>query len=631
MRVKKLWIEVACVQKLRFKINGYIFARNMKRYKAFYHTEQIIRAIQRLPKFENILLKYIYLDVRPGDDHLVSEIEIAGWSDPETRSHLNLKNLSKLNPDATNITIIKSAREDVALVHGKSFRNSGFKITFIIPRGKQISLIDSSTKIYPQSSNNHAIKMIESGSKIQLIHDLNRPQSINFFLIDVVASNSDLYFKFGNNAKLLNCARTFIKGNSDDLLLALKYNHNPQLALLLAGLSAREVRAKFLLLAENREYFEREGLEPWNLFKVERMYLNPQATSMNSDVLSYPDFFYLGNRLRIARPTHKGVRPADLGIFALYDVSLQSGGTILTKDCLHVVDRAADPRHEFISGQHDHIFGSATFAEDVIVKRSKSTGKSFGETILLAGRNDSNYYHWMIEVLPRAIELDQTFDRSIPFLVSTRTPKNGLEALKLLSNRWIISVDAGRLNHFEILHVSTPSATILDSTITDWHNTIRMDYDTITQMRKQFISTIDKRLFNPRVYLARTSGIRRLVNQDEIQASAVKLGFDVFYPEQMTFMQQLNLFHHAEVIVGPTGAVMANYIFMNKGAKILGLTSRLNATSALPALMGAISGADYFSLQGIDTEKKRLATDNLHNDFKINRRDFERALSKIDH
>lgn len=250
---------------------------------------------------------------------------------------------------------------------------------------------------------------------------------------------------------------------------------------------------------------------------------------------------------------------------------------------------------------------------------------------MLGNRNDYNYYHWMIESLPRAIELDSVIEGNVPFFVSSRVPKSGIEALKLLSNRKIILIEAEHRTHFELLHVALPSASIIDTAITHLGNTFRIDFDSIFQLRNKLVSEVGDPLFSPQIYLARKSNRRRLVNQDEIISDAAKFGFDTVYPENLTFLQQLNLFHHAEVIVGPTGAVMANYIFMNKGAKILGLTSRLNATSALPALMGAISGADYFSLQGIDTEKKKLATDNLHNDFKINRRDFERALSRIDH
>jgi len=235
----------------------------------------------------------------------------------------------------------------------------------------------------------------------------------------------------------------------------------------------------------------------------------------------------------------------------------------------------------------------------------------------------------MIESLPRAIELDSVIEGNVPFFVSSRVPKSGIEALKLLSNRKIILIEAEHRTHFELLHVALPSASIIDTTITHLGNTFRIDFDSIFQLRNKLVSEVGDPLFSPQIYLARKSNRRRLVNQDEIISDAAKFGFDTVYTENLTFLQQLNLFHHAEFITGPTGAVMANYIFMNDRAKILGLTPEQNASHALPALLSSISGAQFFTLKGIDKGVSKIATENLHNNFKIDRSEFRSALSQL--
>jgi len=582
-------------------------------------------------QLENLISKYVYDGALPNNNPQMNRVEIDGWGSQKTLSHLSLKQIQNLNPDADEISIKRVDRKDVESARGKSYKNCGFRIVLTVPIGRQVFLNESSYQIYPQSSNSSVLKFVDRKSPEYLINNLNRSNSKELFFVDVM-TESKVYLKFGKDLKLIQSVKKYLQKSSDELLLALKYNHNPTFALRLSRFAPKDFMPKFLFLAEEIDFIEGVNIEPWSRLNVDRSYINRAIVKENLNSIPFCEFQVLENGLRKAVPTNHNVRTAPSGIFSLDDVFLQAGGTLVSQDYLHVVDSAADPRHERVSGQSDqsdHIFGSTTFAEHVLVKAAKANSEKFGEAILLGNRNDYNYYHWMIESLPRAIELDSVIEGNVPFFVSSRVPKSGIEALKLLSNRKIILIEAEHRTHFELLHVALPSASIIDTAITHLGNTFRIDFDSIFQLRNKLVSEVGDPLFSPQIYLARKSNRRRLVNQDEIISDAAKFGFDTVYTENLTFLQQLNLFHHAEFITGPTGAVMANYIFMNDRAKILGLTPEQNASHALPALLSSISGAQFFTLKGIDKGVSKIATENLHNNFKIDRSEFRSALSQL--
>ena len=119
------------------------------------------------------------------------------------------------------------------------------------------------------------------------------------------------------------------------------------------------------------------------------------------------------------------------------------------------------------------------------------------------------------------------------------------------------------------------------------------------------------------------------MNQSEVIEVVERMGYSVYDPSELDFADQLNLFRFAKSIVGATGAVMANFIFTNKDAKILGLTSSDNSTSALPAIMASIAGCSYFSLEGKDVTRAATHTENLHNNFVINVKQLRKALGVL--
>lgn len=75
-----------------------------------------------------------------------------------------------------------------------------------------------------------------------------------------------------------------------------------------------------------------------------------------------------------------------------------------------------------------------------------------------------------------------------------------------------------------------------------------------------------------RLYLSRRSQAKRvMVNEAALESALVDRGFVVIEPERLPVAEQIALFREADVIVGPTGAALANTLFMKQGAKMFEL------------------------------------------------------------
>lgn len=76
----------------------------------------------------------------------------------------------------------------------------------------------------------------------------------------------------------------------------------------------------------------------------------------------------------------------------------------------------------------------------------------------------------------------------------------------------------------------------------------------------------------PRVLIRRNAAVRHMVNAAEIEAALVERGFQVVEPERLSFEAQVALYGSARLIVGPTGAAMANVMFCQPDCPMIVMT-----------------------------------------------------------
>jgi capsular polysaccharide biosynthesis protein len=309
--------------------------------------------------------------------------------------------------------------------------------------------------------------------------------------------------------------------------------------------------------------------------------------------------------------------------------AVQDGGTVNTDDGLIVYESSAHPATDFVSGQFSTVFGSYAHPDAVLLRRRPPTETPIDEAILLSGRNDSNWFHWLVEYLPRVLQAEGVIDPSVPVLLTPRIPVTGLEALKQLSARAILVSDPGRSQLVHRLHVIAPPVQVLDSTKVAWDDGLSVNRDALVALRTAW-GVNEGPPQNRRVFLRRTSKHRGLLNETELAEIARAAGLEVVDPSGLGFSAQFELFRSAELLVGASGAVMANYLMMRDGSRILAMTSEGLSDFVLPATLASVAGASFAYLTGRPTRTLDEAPDRnqwlIHSNFIVDPVDFENAL-----
>ena len=76
-----------------------------------------------------------------------------------------------------------------------------------------------------------------------------------------------------------------------------------------------------------------------------------------------------------------------------------------------------------------------------------------------------------------------------------------------------------------------------------------------------------------RIYLSRRNATRSLPDEQQLEMLLEKNGFTVIRPENLSWIEQINVFRGAKVIVGPHGAAFSNLVFTPPGAQVIELTN----------------------------------------------------------
>ena len=330
-----------------------------------------------------------------------------------------------------------------------------------------------------------------------------------------------------------------------------------------------------------------------------------------------------------AVPSHTAMPSPSTEWLRYEDGVIQDGGTLVVDGRLVVYEEGADPRLDFVSGQWESVFGSRAQPSKVLVQLRPIAEKAILEGILLSGRNDFNWYHWLIEYLPRVLQVEDSLDDGVPVIVSSRTPATGIAALHSLTNRPIVVVDSAFAYRVGILHVVAPPVKVLDTTRVAWPQGVCMNSGPLLAMREAWGLN---RLENPpmrRVFLSRNSGHRGLHNEKAIAAIATRHGLETIDPGGLSWQEQKDLFSSAALLAGASGAVMANYLMMAPGSRILALTSKPLSNFVLPAALAGVAGAHFSYLTGPSKASLKDAGHRrnwIHSDFTIGVAAFEAAL-----
>jgi len=272
------------------------------------------------------------------------------------------------------------------------------------------------------------------------------------------------------------------------------------------------------------------------------------------------------------------------------------------------VVRAADawhlPRYGAVIDAHGHGFrstlggrvagvpdlsrlpGVVRVDDELRFSRPFSGGRHGPATVFTAWGGGFNYGHYLLDCLPALLAVEEAgllahappiappLSRWRRDLLALAFPGLAVEQTRADVLRLAEAVFASPMDHF--LHEP---------------NLI------LTRLRERLLASgpLAREGSPRRLYVSRRTlayPMRVLADEARLEAALRKRGFAIMHPERMAVADQIAVFRDAEVVVGPTGAGLANALFCRPGARIVELQPETFTSGWVQALC-TLTGAEW--------------------------------------
>ncbi|RZK29307.1 MAG: glycosyltransferase family 61 protein, partial [Hymenobacter sp.] len=200
-----------------------------------------------------------------------------------------------------------------------------------------------------------------------------------------------------------------------------------------------------------------------------------------------------------------------------------------------------------------------------------------------------NYYHWLIDTLPRLLVLRQTHPGAILLLPQPLPPKQlpdyitctvtalGFTQYLPLTTRQLLYADCVVLPELTAAPLTQNLALVIQIQA---ELRAALKFSPVTATRK--------------VYAARaTGGVRSLVNEAVVDELLKEFGFEKVYFERLSFLEQVQLMHETAVFLGVHGAGMTNMLFLPSSASVIELLNETHGDLCYFRLASCL-GLAYF-------------------------------------
>lgn len=241
-------------------------------------------------------------------------------------------------------------------------------------------------------------------------------------------------------------------------------------------------------------------------------------------------------------------------VFELHKVNVSDQGVVFTKFTNfkyafpHVVFRAT--------------YGWRYIAGQYLTRKRKTLPSSTTYVLIYDFWSAANYYHWLLDTLPRLLSLIRELEREgYALLLPAKGPGFIDATLRYFNVKNVL-----RINHSEFVTVDrllVPHYLVGSGHI----QPVKM-----LELKRYFLEKVPATTSGKLLYVSRGKQKTRLVhNEAELIAFLKPLGFEVIYFEDHSFEAQLGLIKNARVMISSHGANLANSLFLPDGSSVLEL------------------------------------------------------------
>ena len=247
-------------------------------------------------------------------------------------------------------------------------------------------------------------------------------------------------------------------------------------------------------------------------------------------------------------------------VFELRDIDFWAryGGSVVTSDNRLLADLSPE-----VWGVENH----PIFSTFRLPKSRRLAGHT---AICVTPEAPGNYYHWLVDLLPRVALLKKVagrfdnFDQIVINGSGASYEKDSLAALGVPSSKVLF---ADRQDRFRILRATIPSMDHSSKIVAPWK---------IRALREIRNTLLDVTHSTPkRIYVSRErAAVRRVVNETELVTILREAGFNLIEVELLPWAEQVRWFSNADMVIAPHGAALANIVFCQPNTLIAEIGTR---------------------------------------------------------
>ena len=266
--------------------------------------------------------------------------------------------------------------------------------------------------------------------------------------------------------------------------------------------------------------------------------------------------------------------------------------------------------------------------------------------ISLLKEHSTNYYHWMTEIMPRAIFVYQQFgkenvqklikNKKIVFLIDEHIPKQCLEALTYCIDLPFTTevVYKNELLTCNNLIYCSPFWQSLDNTTGNIpkHEEFFLDmyalklvHDAIQNKYSQIDS--EKKEPKRKIYLQRKpTQMRSIINYQEVENFMIQESFEILDTSNLSFIEQVKLFSEAKIVIGASGATFTNLLYMQNNTIAINFYPSHPATNhGIFQPLADVSGVKLIHYKTIPVDDK-----SIHSNFMVDLNIIQNILKDLD-
>ena len=313
--------------------------------------------------------------------------------------------------------------------------------------------------------------------------------------------------------------------------------------------------------------------------------------------------------------------------FAFRNASVLHQRFITIDDKLITIENAADVRADFIAGLWMYLWSNPTADGNALILNPFVEPEKVAAGIAGFGRCDSNWFHFLVETLPRILASCKVAPKEVPVYVQSDIVPAGLEAISKVTGREVIPMKSSAI-FFKHLFVGQGISSTLDTVFLSELRG-KFDSDSLIQTRNSLLKAFPpKATLKRRIMMMRRSSYRKLKNVDRVIQVAEEYGFEIVAMDKLPLHDQISLINNAEVILSQGGAAITNLMFAGRQTRLIGLVG--------PTLNQKDYWSNYLDVFKVKHEfitgdiRNSRAAETVHSDFLISIPELRNTLSKYE-